>query len=408
MNLKEYGKEVLKDLRELAELTTDEKGAQRVAWTKTWVQARQWWIEKAEALGGEVERDLAGNLWVKLEGESSSAIAVGSHMDSVPNGGDYDGALGLLTGLEILRYYRKQKPKKTLYLVDFADEEAARYGYSCLGSSAVSGKLEIDELLGRRDSQNILFEDALRQCDVEPHEMIKAHEEFKSRKIEAYLEIHIEQGPQLEQMGRSVACVYGAAGVQRHYIEFRGQSAHAGSQPIALRQDPFLAAAEAALAFRDIAKKYHAFSTVGEITVEPNVVTIVPETCRISLDQRSIDSKDLQKMVQEAKDITKIVGEKNQVSVEWRNICSVAPQLFDKSLVKRCQQAIEEEVGHATTMYSGPLHDAVEMAKLVPTVMIFTMSKRGLSHTKEEFTPDYAIEEGVRSFLRLVEKIMKE
>lgn len=408
-DLNEGAARVIQDLKELALLTSDQDGAQRVAWTALWQTARDWYRQKAEELGAEVSMDSAGNVWTKIEGESAEAIVIGSHLDSVPNGGWLDGALGVLAGLEALRRYvtDNKKPRKTLYVVDWADEEGARYGYSCLGSSAASGSLNVAELLGRVDLHGIAFEEAATEFQVIPERMLQAHQEFLTRNITGYLELHIEQGPVLEKEHKDVACVFGAAGVERHYIDFVGQAAHAGSFPVAMRQDAFLAAAEAALEFRKLALKYKAVCTVGQVQVQPDVVTIVPGKCTISLDMRTIDMADLQKMYEEAQAVTEKIASANDVSVGWRKIYSVAPQLFDEQLIQLCEKAVEKEIGEPTKMYSGPLHDAVEMAKLVPTVMMFTMSEGGLSHTKEEHTPEPKLQIGIRAFLRLVHEVME-
>ncbi|MEK5230563.1 Zn-dependent hydrolase [Lysinibacillus sp. FSL K6-0232] len=400
---------VIADLKELALLTSDEHGAQRVAWTALWQTARDWYRQKAEALGAEISIDSAGNVWTKMEGKSAEAIVIGSHLDSVPNGGWLDGALGVLAGLEALRRYlaEGQKPRKTLYVVDWADEEGARYGYSCLGSSAASGSLRIAELIGRADNNGIAFEEAVSAYQVMPDKMLQAHQELLQRNIIGYLELHIEQGPVLEKEQKDVACVFGAAGVERHYIDFVGQAAHAGSFPVPTRQDAFLAAAEAALEFRKLALKYKAVCTVGQVQVQPDIVTIVPGKCTISLDMRTIDAADLQKMYKEAQAVTEKIASVNGVSVGWRKIYSVAPQLFEERFIRLCENAVEEETGEATKMYSGPLHDAVEMAKIVPTVMMFTMSEGGLSHTKEEHTPEPKLEVGIRAFLRLVHDVLE-
>ncbi|MCT6925569.1 hydantoinase/carbamoylase family amidase [Metasolibacillus sp.] len=408
-SLRQGAVRVIEDLKELALLTSNRDGAQRVAWTALWQTARDWYRQKAEELGAEVSMDSAGNVWTKIEGESAEAIVIGSHLDSVPNGGWLDGALGVLAGLEALRRYvtDNKKPRKTLYVVDWADEEGARYGYSCLGSSAASGSLNVAELVGRVDLHGIAFEEAATEFQVIPERMLQAHQEFLTRNITGYLELHIEQGPVLEKEHKDVACVFGAAGVERHYIDFVGQAAHAGSFPVAMRQDAFLAAAEAALEFRKLALKYKAVCTVGQVQVQPDVVTIVPGKCTISLDMRTIDMADLQKMYEEAQAVTEKIASANDVSVGWRKIYSVAPQLFNEQLIQLCEKAVEKETGEPTKMYSGPLHDAVEMAKLVPTVMMFTMSEGGLSHTKEEHTPEPKLQIGIRAFLRLVHEVME-
>ncbi len=408
-NLVEGGKRVVADLRELAALTSDERGAQRVAWTPIWQKARDWFAAKAKEAGAEVSIDVAGNSWAKIRGAGPEAIVFGSHLDCVPDGGWLDGALGVLGALEVLRRFGKNasaKPAKTIYVVSWADEEGARFGRSLIGSSAASGTMDIAEIVNRVDNNGVKLVDALAQYDVKVNEMLGAHKQFKEKNVAAYLELHIEQGPRLEQMGKQVACVYGITGVERHYIEFKGQAAHAGSFPTKMRQDAFLSAAEASLAFREIALKYDAVCTVGKVSVKPDVVTIVPETCVISLDQRSVDKDVLGKMFAEAHEAVDKACKANSVTARWEKIWTIAPTIFDPRLTELCKQAVAEETGEPTTIYSGPLHDSAEMAKLVPSIMMFSVSEKGLSHCIQENTSDEALETTVHAFLRLADKVV--
>jgi len=399
---------VVADLRELAELTSNEQGAQRVAWTPTWQKARDWFADKAREAGAEVTVDTAGNSWAKIAGESTDAVAIGSHLDCVPNGGWLDGALGTVVTLEVLRRYGKGSiPKKTIYAVSWADEEGARFGRSLMGSSAASGTLDIADIIDRVDNQDVKLTDALAVYNVIVDDMLRAHEEFKQKNITEFMELHIEQGPVLENMKKQVACVYGVTGVERHYIDFKGQAAHAGSFPTLMRQDAFLAAAQASLAFKEIALKYDGVCTVGKVSVTPDVVTIVPETCRISLDQRSIDQAVLKSMNDDARAVSAKAASDQSVVVNWEKIWTIAPTMFDARLTELCKQAVEEETGEPTTIFSGPLHDAAEMAKIVPSILMFAMSARGLSHCQQEDTPDEAVETAVRAFLRLVDKVIQ-
>jgi hydantoinase/carbamoylase family amidase len=407
-NLVDGAKRVVADLKELAAMTSDEHGAQRVAWTPLWQKARNWFADKAKEAGAEVTVDAAGNSWAKISGISSEAVALGSHLDSVPNGGWLDGALGAVVTLEVLRRYGKGSvPKKTIYAVNWADEEGARFGRSLIGSSAASGTLDIAEIIDRIDNNGVKLTDALANHDVVVGEILDAHEEFKQKNVTEYLELHIEQGPVLESMKKQVACVYGITGCERHYIEFKGQAAHAGSFPTLMRQDAFLAAAQASLAFKEIALKYDGVCTVGKVSVKPDVVTIVPETCIISLDQRSIDPAVLKKMHKEAQAAVVKAASDQGVSVSWEKIWTIAPTIFDERLTDLCKQAVAEETGEPTTIYSGPLHDAAEMAKIVPSIMMFAMSECGLSHCKQENTGDEDLETAIRAFLRLADKVVK-
>ncbi|MCD8909633.1 hydantoinase/carbamoylase family amidase [Staphylococcus gallinarum] len=409
-DLNKNSQRIIADLQELATLTSDENGAQRVAWTPIWEEARNWFLEKIKPHTTDIFKDSAGNMWFKLQGKSDKSIIIGSHLDSVPNGGWLDGALGVISGLEVLRHFSEAQivPQHSIYIVDWADEEGARYGYSCLGSSAASGSVNISEFTNRVDNEGIPFKMAISKHGLNIDTFTDAHKTFQNKinELIAYLEFHIEQGPVLEQSNKNVAAVYGTAGVERYYIDFSGQSAHAGSFPTKMRQDAFLAAATSSLKFRDLALKYNAVCTVGEVNVTPGVVTIVPGQCTISIDMRSINKDDLAAMLSEAQNISQTSAQQFDCTVSWRKIYSVSPQIFDSNLVDICKTAVAEEIGESNQMYSGPLHDAVEMNKLIPTVMMFVMSKNGISHDKDEDTPINQLTTGIRAYLRLIDKVL--
>ena len=404
---------VISDLRELAALTSTPDGAQRVAWGPVWRQAREWFKGKVKELGLTVETDSSGNNWVKLPGVSDKAVIVAGHLDSVPNGGWLDGCLGVLSGLEALRRYAGgEKPPVTMWLVDWADEEGARFGRSLVGSSAAGGSLHPDEELAHLvDRAGTKLPDALRENGVELGSMLNAHAELKSRGAEAYLELHIEQGPVLESMKKPTGVVLGTFGVERHSIRFTGQAAHSGSTPIPMRRDAFLAAAEFALACRKIGLKHsgkspekRVVSTCGVVKVEPCIVTAVPGVCEISLDQRALSAKVLAKMYAAAKKASKKAAKKNNVKVEWKRIWQIEPRPFDPTLVALCEEAVKKATGSAPRLPSGPLHDAAEMVPHMPTVMMFAYSSNGLSHCKEEDTPEKHLAKTIHAFLLLAEK----
>ncbi len=223
-------KRTIAELKELRALTADDHGAQRIAWTDTWLKAREWFTTKIADLPVEDHKDAAGNRWITLRGDSEKALILGSHLDSVPNGGWLDGSLGVMSALEVLRGFVekfKGKPPVTIRLVDWADEEGARFGRSLLGSSAFAGTSTIEADRGLRDKDGIRLEDALRRCGVEIDRSPEAQKEQKE--AAAYLELHIEQGPVLESMGLPLGVVLGTKGVERHAIAFTGQEAHSGS-----------------------------------------------------------------------------------------------------------------------------------------------------------------------------------
>lgn len=407
-DLNQAAKTVVSELRELAQLTSNEDGAQRIAWTPIWDRAVEWFKGRMKAEGAEISIDAAHNVWAKIEGERKEAIVIGSHLDSVPNGGWLDGALGVVAGMGILRRYGKHgvKPNYTIYVVNWADEEGARFGYSCTGSSAVSGAMDVQTIENLRDNDGVRFADALKKYCLQAADFPKAQEEFLAMPVKGYLELHIEQAPLLEKQHRAAACVYGITGCRRQYITFKGQPSHSGS-PITMRQDAFLAAAQASLGFREIGLKYDAYCTVGKVEVWPNVVTIVPGTCRISLDQRSVDPAVLDTLVEEARAVAQKAAAEHGVKVSFESVWKNPPTIFPDNLVALCREAVAGETGEPASMVSGPLHDAAEISKLVPAVMMFAMSSKGLSHCKEENTPDIELETAIRAFFRLADKVMQ-
>jgi N-carbamoyl-L-amino-acid hydrolase len=405
--------DVVKNLRELAVRTSTADGAQRLAWGPIWRDARSWFNQKLESIGLTPTVDAAGNSWTFLRGNSDRTIIIGGHLDSVPNGGWLDGALGTMAAFEALRMFKGRPRPFTVALVDWADEEGARFGRSLLGSSAASGSLNIDDVRGLVDKQGMTLADALRENGIELERMKDAHAALKQIDAFAYLELHIEQGPVLESMNKSTGVVLGTFGVERHMVRFVGQAAHSGSTPIPMRRDAFLAAAQSALEFREIAKRYtrpdaRVVCTVGTARVEPGIVTAVPGVCEISLDQRALDPGVLAEMLFDARTAAEQAARENNVSVEWRPLWRIEPRPFDPHLVELCAEAVQEVTGDAPRLPSGPLHDAAEMVPHMPVVMMFSFSSHGLSHCKEEDTPEPHLEKTITAFLRLAEKVMDQ
>jgi N-carbamoyl-L-amino-acid hydrolase len=377
------------ELKELHALTSDENGAQRVAWTDTWIKARDWFRTKWQDLPVEQHYDAAGNNYITLKGESEKALLLGSHLDSVPNGGWLDGSLGMLAGLEILRRFTEEyngRPPITIRLVDWADEEGARFGRSLLGSSAFAGTHSIAADRVRTDRDGARLEDALRRCGVEIDRFPEAERERQN--AAAYLELHIEQGPVLERLHLPLAVVLGTKGVERHAVTFHGQEAHSGSTPMNVRRDALAAAAKLALEIRPIAKKYSdAVSTMGSLKTFPGIVTAVVGRCETTLDQRDLDASVLAAMNQEARDASLRFAQEEGCTVEWSRIWSIEPVPFHPTLVQFCQKAIEETAGTSHSLPSGPLHDAAEVSRAgIPSVMMFVQSLGGISHNKIEDT----------------------
>ncbi len=395
------------ELRDLQELTGDENGAQRVAWTETWEQAREWLRGKVAGTGAEESVDAAGNQWFTLRGGSDRSVLLGGHIDSVPNGGWLDGALNVVAGVEVLRRIAEEgSPTVTVRLVNWADEEGARFGRSLFGSSAAAGSMaDQEELRARKDADGIALPDALREHGVDLNSALEARSELDG--AAAYLELHIEQGPVLESMDLPLGVVLGTFGVERHQVTFRGQAAHAGSTPMDKRRDALAGAARLELEIREIAKRTGsgAVCTMGSVVTRPGIVTSVVETAECLLDQRHLDAVTLASMLDEAKRASEEFARQENVEVEWERIWNIEPILFDEALIGLAEESIREVAGSSHRLPSGPLHDAAEVARAgVPTVMVFVQSLRGLSHTKLENTKEDHLELSVRALDSLASK----
>ena len=393
---------VLEDLRELARLTGGPDGARRVCWTDEWAKAREFLRSRLDELPVEITVDAAGNLWAAMAGDGDGFVIVGSHVDSVPAGGWLDGALGVFTAVEALRsQVEKGTPPVGLRLVDWADEEGARFGRSLFGSSACAGTLDVDEVRDLRDRDGERLEDVVARYDVE---LDRAHESgARLHGACAYLELHIEQGPVLESRGEPAAAVLGTFGVERHLGVFTGQTAHAGATPMQLRRDSFMATSQAALQIKEIGIRHEGVCTIGGATSEPGVVTAVPGRTEMLLDQRHLDPDALAAMLADARAACEQAAADQGCEVELRYLWSIPPIPFDDRLVALAREAVVDSGGKDTAIPSGPLHDAAEMARLLPTVMIFSSSSPPVSHTKEEDTPEDDLRVAIEAYGRTVD-----
>jgi len=397
-------------LKELRTLTADENGAQRLAWSPVWLKAREWFQSKLHELPVEHHVDAAGNSWTTLAGVSDATLILGSHLDSVPNGGWLDGCLGVIGAYAVLRRISEEysdKPPITIRLVDWADEEGARFGRSLFGSSAFAGTHSIDQDRGRTDADGTRLEDALAACGIRIDSIGEAG--LQRKNAAAYLELHIEQGPVLESMDLPLAAVLGTKGVERHAITFHGQEAHSGSTPMNARRDALAAAAKLALEIRPIAKRHtDAVCTMGSVKTFPGIVTAVVGRCEATLDQRDLDAEILATMYREAQEKSVQFASEEGCTVEWSRIWNIAPEPFHPELIELCEEAIRETIGRAHRMPSGPLHDAAEVSRAgIPTVMMFVQSLKGISHNKIEDTLEEHLKVAITAFDKLASKTIE-
>jgi N-carbamoyl-L-amino-acid hydrolase len=393
-------------LREIARLTSDERGAQRVAWTDTWIAARDWLRGELDGIPGlEVERDQAGNTWATLPGDSERFVIVGSHLDSVPDGGWLDGTLGVLAALEVVRALAAEERPMTVKLVDWADEEGARFGRSLLGSSACAGTLDPDAVRGLTDRDGVALADALAGHGVDLDRAGEARERLDG--AVAYLELHIEQGPVLERLDLPLGVVLGSFGVERHRLTFTGAHAHSGASPMDARRDAFIAAARSAVIFRDdAARRSDARATTGPVRVEPGIPTAFNGRCEVTLDLRALDPAELAAMHENARrEADRIAGEEG-CEIAWDPVFAIDPIPFDRELIALAEDVVGRVAGSCHSLPSGPLHDASEMARVLPAVMLFVRSIGGVSHTSDEDSRDEDVELGVRALYELTRRVL--
>jgi beta-ureidopropionase / N-carbamoyl-L-amino-acid hydrolase len=401
----------VEELRELQELTGDENGAQRVAWTETWERAREWLRGRFDGVPVEEEIDESGNQWFTLKGASERALLIGGHIDSVPNGGWLDGCLNVVAGVEVVRRIAEDgEPPLTVRLVNWADEEGARFGRSLFGSSAAAGSMkDQDELRQLTDRDGIALPEALAEHGVDLDRATDAGQQLEN--AAAYLELHIEQGPVLEALDLPLGVVLGTFGVERHRITWTGQAAHAGSTPMNTRRDALAGAAKLALDLRRIAAETGdgAVCTSGNVVCRPGIVTSVVETAEQLLDQRHLAAGKLAAMLEEAKAAADRFAAEEKIEVAWERIWNIEPILFDETLIALADEAVTEVAGQSHRLPSGPLHDAAEVARAgIPTVMLFVQSLRGLSHTKLEDTKPEHLELSVQALDRLASKALAQ
>jgi N-carbamoyl-L-amino-acid hydrolase len=391
---------VIARLRELDERS----GGRRVAWTEAWRAERERlcaWLE-AEVPGVAIERDAAGNIWARLAGASEETVVCGSHLDCVPDGGWLDGCLGVLAGAAVLAdVAARGGARRSLALVDFADEEGARFGHSLLGSSAATGLLDVEAAARLTDGDGTALPDVLAANGVALEAMPEAQAALRG--AVAFVELHIEQGPVLDEAGLSAAAVDGCLGVRRTALTVRGRAGHAGATPMGLRRDPLQAAAAFVRQLRRAAEAAGGLATVGLLRTEPPTPTAIPGAVQLTVDLRHADTGELQALEIRAGELAVVAAEAEGCAVEDSRLWSIEPVRFDPRLVARAQ----ELTGGGRPLTSGPLHDAAAVARAgVPTVMVFARTRGGVSHSREEDARDEDLAVAIDAFAELVNELV--
>jgi len=348
--------------------------------------AHDWFLERARAAGLSARYDAFGNAIARLETGEGPAIVIGSHLDTVIGGGAFDGALGVLAGLDVARRLAASGGVACpIEVIAFRDEEG-RFG-PFTGSRAMTGKLPLDTLDKLRDAEGASLIDSMRMAGFDPDQ---AHEAVRHRdKIAAYLELHIEQGRVLEQAGLPLGIVSAIAGQERLAIRFVGQSDHAGTAPMDLRRDAFAATARFADRFRDLVLADASSTlrgTIGIVNLSPNQGNVVPGEVRLGLEIRDIDEEAVERSARATEALAAQVAQEFGCSLKTRSLYREAPVHMDARLRSALQESAEELGVSAMSLPSGANHDAGVMGRFVPSAMLFVPSRDGRSHCPEEHT----------------------
>jgi allantoate deiminase len=378
------------DLDEVAQIGADDGGVSRFAWTPELAAANAWLVERLTELGLTAELDAAGNVLGRWEEGEGPAVLVGSHLDTVPKGGRYDGALGVLAALDVVRRLKEESAslRRPLWVVSFNDEEGSRFQTGMLGSRAFIGDLDLEDWRRRGVA------DAMDAGGFDFERLGDAH---ALEGVGAYLELHIEQGPVLEQEGVDLGVVTAIAGLLGFRVKLTGEANHAGTTPMAARRDALTGAARIVLALRDEARsRGDMTANVGLLEIAPGGFNVIPGTAEFTVDVRAGEADVYERVERFARETFESVASEEGLEVEVAVTHRKPPTPLDAGLQEVLEAAATDEGATVRRMPSGAGHDAMVLAKHVPAAMLFVPSRAGISHSPDEFTPPEQCELGAR------------
>jgi hydantoinase/carbamoylase family amidase len=388
------------DLEAAARIGADGGGVTRFAWSPELAKANAWLMERLAELGLETELDAAGNVLGRWQAGEGKAVLLGSHLDTVPRGGRYDGALGVIAALDVVRRLRAEsvEPRRPLWIVSFNDEEGGRFQTGMLGSRAFVGDLDLDDWRGRGIPEAM----AAAGFDFE-----RLPEARRIDGVGAYLELHIEQGPRLERSGVDLAVVTAITGMLGFRARFEGMANHAGTTPMELRRDALAGAARAVLALRDEARASEDMTAnVGVISVEPGGFNVVPGAAEFTIDARSPTPEGFARLDEVVRATLDRIAREEELGLDLGETHRKEPVALDEGLQALLEEGAAAEGASTTRMASGAGHDAMVLAHYVPAGMLFVPSRGGLSHCPEEFTTPEHCELGTRVLTRAVRALI--
>jgi len=384
--------------------STPGKGVTRLAFTPEDRQAREWFMAEAKSLGMDERVDGAGNIFARLGGEGK-AVLCGSHLDTVPHGGKYDGALGVVAALEVAQTLHENNIafNRPIEVVVWADEEGGRFGTGLLGSRAAVGLLTEDELSSTRDKDGILLGEALKPFVQGPLESAR----LKADDYECYIEIHIEQGARLIDEGYQVGVVEGIVGISRLVVTITGQANHAGTTPMDKRRDALFGAAQVVLGVRGIGlKNMPGVATVGQIKALPGAANVIPGQVSLTVEVRDLKSETINTMIKQARDLVAAVCKENNLEYQDMLLKNSDPSPTDAKLKAIMWEEIKGLGLKALSLPSGAGHDAQAIALLMPAAMLFVPSIGGISHSPLEECRSEDIEAGVKALYKTIERLV--
>jgi hydantoinase/carbamoylase family amidase len=388
------------ELESAALIGADGGGVSRFAWSPELAEASAWLGRRLEALGLEVEVDSAGNVLGRWKGGEGEAVLVGSHLDTVPRGGRYDGALGVLSALAVVRALKADGTElaRPLWVVSFNDEEGSRFQTGMLGSRAFCGELDLEDWRRRGVA------DAMARAGFDFERLPQAR---GVDGVGAYLELHIEQGPVLEQSGEDIGVVTAITGLLGFRVRFLGAANHAGTTPMDTRRDALAGAARVVLALREEAREREGMTAnVGKLLVEPGGFNVIPGLAEFTVDVRSPTPEGYERAEAFVRETVKRVAAEEELGVEISTTHRKPPVALDESLQETLVAAAEAEGASYRRMPSGAGHDAMVLAHHVPAAMLFVPSRGGISHSPEEYTPPEQCELGARVLARAVRALV--
>lgn len=385
----------------LAEIgATPAGGVRRLALTEEDRRGRDWLIEQGRAAGLVSSIDSVGNIFLRREGQQDlPPIVIGSHIDSQPSGGKFDGTFGVLAGLEVCRTLSDAgfATAHPIEVVAWTNEEGSRFLPVMAGSGAFAGVHSADDLLTSIGNDGVCFAEALDAIGY------RGGAKLGGRAFEAYPEAHIEQGPVLDSADMEIGCDTGALGQAWFNVELTGVECHAGPTPMAMRRDAMQGAAEIAIGVDHIGRTHpDARSTIGSISLWPNSRNVVPGRAIFSVDLRHPQEEGLTQMVAAFQTLIKTVCKERELTFTIESTARWAPLQFDADLIERVTQAAKNRSYHHQAIVSGAGHDAVHIAKLCPTTMIFIPCRDGLSHNEAEYAEPQHVEKGANVLLDCV------